>query len=256
LPVDGFGKMTVIPKAVMLAELATAGYVSVHDMDWPFWGDNRPAYGLVWDDPNLVDVNGVVLTDTEDVELDRVREILASNLKPGMTYCEVGAWDGENALKLGKAVLPGGRVFASGWEKDRVEVNVKAARDGFGAAMIATVATKDSCGLLPHTCDVVFSRMFFHMLPPAVWKAYLPQMRDALKPGGRMLLLEHSPLDASMQDSSAYLPVDGFGKMTVIPKAVMLAELATAGYVSVHDMDWPFWGDNRPAYGLLWVVSL
>merc|ERR1719161_1273766 len=62
---------------------------------------------------------GNIVFDAQSTDFDEeIAKIVGFlQLKPGMTYCEMGGGDGQFMVALGKAVMPGGHVIvAEGFE--------------------------------------------------------------------------------------------------------------------------------------------
>ena len=118
-------------------------------------------------------------------------EVLARlGLTPGMRVADLGSGGGYFALRFARAVGPEGVVYA-------VDVNarflayVERAAAGAGLSNVKTVrARENDSGLATASVDLVFSRNVFHHLPDRV--AYLTRLRRVLRPGGRMVIVEHA----------------------------------------------------------------
>ena len=82
-------------------------------------------------------------------------------------------------------------------------------------------------GLAAGACDVIYARMVYHMIPEPTLATYLPQWRRALKPGGRMLILDHNP-DATTT-RGARQPMSMMPWMTVVPQETEVAEIVAGG---------------------------
>lgn len=182
-------------------------------------------------------------------EISNVTALL--KLRPGLSYCEMGAGNGLFAAALGKAVMPGGAIYATSPHQAELDA-VKSAVSN--ASLQATVfqANDTSMGLPAASCDVIFSRMTYHMIKqePAV-SVYLPQLRAALKAKGRILILDHDPDNGATARDSAKLK-----SMKVVPMIQEIREFTSAGFALVKVIDsWPFFGKDKHGFGLLWMDS-
>src|SRR5574341_672093 len=87
--------------------------------------------------------------DAQGPEMPRIREALA--LKPGMAIADVGAGKGELSSALAGEVGPGGRVFATDVDRDRIEaLRTKFAREKLANVVVVEGGTADT--RLPRSC--------------------------------------------------------------------------------------------------------
>ena len=122
-------------------------------------------------------------------EMPRLTEALG--LKAGMTVADVGAGKGQLTLALADAVGPGGRVFSTEIDPDRL----KALREMLAATKIGHVtlvaAKPRDSGLPAACCDaIVLRRVYHHVTDPAETNASLLR---ALRPGGLLAVIDFPP---------------------------------------------------------------
>ena len=115
----------------------------------------------------------------------------AIGVREGATVCEIGAGDGNLSIAAARVVGPTGRVYTSELGDDRVkelERHVATTR----LAQITVVAGDAVKTNFPDQgCDALFMRnVYHHFADPAAMNA---SMAAALKPGGRVAVVDFSP---------------------------------------------------------------
>jgi ubiquinone/menaquinone biosynthesis C-methylase UbiE len=168
--------------------------------------------------------------------------VKALGLRPGHSVADVGAGDGEFTVPLGRAVGPGGRVFATEVEDDKLE-KVRSAVGGADLANVTVLrGAQTTTGLPDGCCDAILLRLVYHhFTDPAAMRRSL---WSALKPGGRLLVVETTP-----QKAWRVLPGvperGGHG----IPAQELLADMERDGFAVVDRYyEWPAEGDS---YGVV-----
>jgi predicted methyltransferase len=136
---------------------------------------------------------------------DRKPEVLAAlALEPGQTVADIGAGTGLYTLDLAKAVGPRGRVMAVDVQDYFLE-HLAAEAEQAGFDNVQTVrATQKSVELAPGTVDLAFFCDAFHHVEYP--KSYLATVFAALRPGGRLALIEfRRPDEQSVDPDGAWL---------------------------------------------------
>lgn len=115
----------------------------------------------------------------------------ALGVRQGQTVCEIGAGSGELSLAAARLVGPDGRIYTSELGDDRVETLKKEVADS-GLAQIAVVEGDPAGTNFPDgACDALFMRnVYHHFADPAAMNA---SISTALKPGGRLAIVDFSP---------------------------------------------------------------
>lgn len=146
----------------------------------------------------------------------RPDEVLrALGLASSMAVAEVGAGTGYFAVRLARAV-PDGEVIATDLEPDMVRyLGERAAREHL-SNLRAVRATPTSSGLASRSVDAILIVHVWHHLADRT--AYARQLAAALRPGGRLLVVDFSP--TGQKGPPAHLRLS--------PEAVV-AELGLAG---------------------------
>ena len=112
-------------------------------------------------------------------------------LKPGMTVADVGAGFGAWTMQFSKIVGPSGRVYAT----DIGAPQLAALRDAVKREGLSNVTVIDgsiaATNLPALCCDAILIRDAYHHLtqPDAIIKS----MASALKPGGRLAVIDFPP---------------------------------------------------------------
>ena len=185
------------------------------------------------------------------------------NLSPGMSVCEIGGGNGTFFREVGSLVMPGGKLLGTGkspGEKEAMRAAAMAA--SFAEDDVSVFQAQDRAAGLPDaSCDAIYLRMVYHML--AEPKHYLASFRAALKPGGRMLILEHNPDNGVKTRDGAKLTVQ-MGKMKmdmkVVPQEAMVSEAAAGGWKTIEGpFDWPYFqgphGVDERGYALVLALD-
>ena len=202
-----------------------------------------------WSDPKPANTTAPVgrpmpPTVEKDREITEARALLG--LRPGMTYCELGAAS-HHMTALGKAVMPGGHVVVTAPNQYQLDDLTRAAKDA-GLPITALLASDVKMGIGVDSCDAILARMVYHMISEAVARdVYLPQLARALRRGGRVLILDHDDPNHSTRVNAS------LGGMAVVPKLQEIREFTDAGFALLRLLEWPHFGDGEYGYGLLLV---
>ncbi len=124
----------------------------------------------------------------EDLERPEIT-LCAMNLRDGDRVADIGAGTGFYTRRLAKAVGPSGKVYANDIQPEMLE-RLKEAAGKEGISNIVTVlGTEDDLRLPPKTFDWVLLVDVYHEFQQP--KIMLQKIREALKPGGRVALVEY-----------------------------------------------------------------
>ncbi|MGH9174119.1 MAG: class I SAM-dependent methyltransferase [Vicinamibacterales bacterium] len=116
-------------------------------------------------------------------------------LQPGSVVAEIGAGSGELTIALARHVGPDGRIYSSELGPTRVQ-RLRAAVAKGAVPNVEVVEGHESRANLPDACcDAVFMRNVYHHFgdPAAMHASFL----SALKPGGRIAVIDFSPPSAT-----------------------------------------------------------
>ena len=124
-----------------------------------------------------------------EIEVPELAKLL--NLKPGMTVADVGAGFGAWTVRFAKFVGPAGRVYATDIGAAQLaSLRDYTAREGLKNVTVIEGAP-DSTNLPAQCCDAILIRdAYHHLTQPA---PILASMTAALKPGGRLVVIDFPP---------------------------------------------------------------
>jgi len=148
--------------------------------------------------------------------------IQALNLARSAVVADIGSGTGYFSIRLAHFV-PKGRVFGVDIEPDMVKyLAERAKRDGL--ANVTAVAGQPGDARLPAKVDLVLMVDVFHHI--ADRGQYFRKLRDSLKPGGRVAIIDFNRKSPMGPPPSARITPDG-----------VKAELRAAGYTLVKEHD-------------------
>lgn len=155
----------------------------------------------------------------QDQKPAQVVEALA--LKPGMAVADLGSGSGYFTRRFVEAVTDRGKVYAVDVEPemlDYVKASLDRAQTPYSVEFI--LAGPDSPRLPRESVDLIFVCNVAHHLENRA--TYFANVTSALKPGGRVAIIDFYP-----DDRSGNL---GFPKRHLVAHDTLVAEMAKAGY--------------------------
>uniref|UniRef100_A0A7S2E476 Methyltransferase type 11 domain-containing protein n=1 Tax=Haptolina brevifila TaxID=156173 RepID=A0A7S2E476_9EUKA len=197
--------------------------------DEPSWlASEDPLWAEQFGDDGVFDSSQFGTTSKRELEVDKISELL--DLRPGMTYCEVGAANGVWATAIARKVMPGGQIVATVGTEEEKPAFLDAAELAGIPASVARGTELESGLPQDESCDVIFSRMsFFFIERPDL---YALQFFAALKPGGKMLITDHGPMEG------VYTGSRGIASFMKVTMATEQADFEAAGFRLLDQMDW------------------
>jgi ubiquinone/menaquinone biosynthesis C-methylase UbiE len=146
----------------------------------------------------VMGLSGADWLDREDRQREEQPEkaIAELSLKPGMNVGDVGAGTGFYSLRVAKAVLPGGVVYANDIQRgmlERLEVNAAAHHL---TNVITVLGTETDPKLPVLKLDLVLLVDVYHEFSRP--QRMLDRIHDSLKPSGRLVLLEFRKEDPAV----------------------------------------------------------
>lgn len=156
-------------------------------------------------------------------EWQKPEEVVAAlGLRPGDRVADLGAGGGYFTFRLADAVGASGRVFAVDVDEGLLGYVAERARDEGRANVEAVLAAYDAPRIPSPGVDLVFTCNTYHHIEDR--SAYFARVRTALRPGGRVAVVDFTPEGAP------------FGAHGTTPETVV-AELESAGYALVERLD-------------------
>jgi ubiquinone/menaquinone biosynthesis C-methylase UbiE len=154
-----------------------------------------------------------------DQQPDKVVEAL--DLKPGLSIADVGAGSGYFTRRFIQAVTDKGTVYAIDIEPEMLQYTKDSiARMPTPSTVEYILAQLDNPRLPPQSADVIFLCNVYHHLDSR--SAYFSKVRSALKPGGRVVIVDFYH-DARSGDV-------GFPRKHLVPRDTVVEEMADAGF--------------------------
>jgi arsenite methyltransferase len=144
---------------------------------------------------------------------------------PGQVVADVGAGGGYFTEKLSKRVGPAGRVFATDVQTTMVKKLHRRVREAQLTNVTVVAAGFDDPSLPARSCDLVFFSSVYKEIEGR--EAYMKRLQPALKPEGRVAILEYRPDD----------PNPGPPKQYRLSEAEIVTEMQAAGYHLVESFD-------------------
>jgi SAM-dependent methyltransferase len=145
----------------------------------------RDAHG----NPHDFDTYLAKLDDPERDAWQRPDDVVrALGLRPGDVACDVGAGSGYFALRLARAVSPGGRVHALDVDPRMTALLAERARAAGLAETVVPHLAEDGEGLPPEPCDAILVVNAYHHFRDGADR--LRGLADRLRPGGRLAIVD------------------------------------------------------------------
>ncbi|HYB94516.1 MAG TPA: methyltransferase domain-containing protein [Vicinamibacterales bacterium] len=140
------------------------------------------------------------------------------DLKPGMVVADIGAGSGYYTARIAKLVGPSGKVFATDIQPGMIQLLDRRIRQEGLTNVTTILGGHDDPHLPPNSIDLALMVDVYHELQQPQF--FLQQLKYALKPNGRLVLLEFRKEDPS-------IPILEVHKMSV---AEVRAEMEAEGY--------------------------
>jgi SAM-dependent methyltransferase len=120
----------------------------------------------------------------------------AIGIKPGMVVADVGAGTGYMSLRLAKRVGPSGKVYSEDVQPEMLRRLRQNAAEAKLNNIQTVLGSEADPKLPPETLDLILLVDVYHEFSQP--QKMLRKMRDALKPDGRLVLLEYRKEDPSI----------------------------------------------------------
>lgn len=166
---------------------------------------------------------------------ERSDEVMALvGAKPGQTVADIGSGPGFYAFRFAEAVGAAGGVYAVELNRSDLEYMREVAIEESLANLRVVEGTLSGTGLAPDSVDTVFMcatySAIYALTRGADRAAWVADLRAALRPGGRLVIVENVP-DDEMTEPGA-LPYHGIG----VSETLLRPQLEAYGFrvVSAH----------------------
>ncbi len=167
-----------------------------------------------------------LLRETREKEENVTKMLAELGVEPGMTVIDVGAGNGYHALKLAEMVGENGKVIANDIQPEMLEMLEKRAGvRGLADRIDPVLGEFDDPKLPAASADIIIMVDVYHEL--SYPEDMLAGIRKALKPGGRLVLLEFRAEDPEV-------PIKELHKMS---KEQVDKELGANGFRRVRSYD-------------------
>jgi ubiquinone/menaquinone biosynthesis C-methylase UbiE len=134
------------------------------------------------------------------------RAVAALEVRPGQIVADVGAGSGYYAMLLSKAVGAGGRVYATDIQPEMLDLIRKKLERTRTSNVEVVLGTSTESRLPDRAIDLALMVDVYHEL--AQPQAFLRSLKRALKPDGRLVLIE-------FRKETAWVPIREEHKMTI-----------------------------------------
>jgi len=169
---------------------------------------------------------GIDWLEREEREMEENTSLLLKNLavKPGMVVADIGAGSGYHSALLSKMVGTG-KVFAVDVEPEMIAyLNVRIKQEKL-SRIVPVLSTEQKVSLPENTIDMMLLVDVYHEFSFPYEMAL--SMRDALKPGGKLVLVEFRAEDQTV-------PIKTIHKMS---EAQAIKEFKAAGFAFDKNID-------------------
>ena len=157
----------------------------------------------------------------QEEDPDRALNVL--NIAKGSSVADVGAGSGYWTVKLSERVGPTGKVFANDLQPQMLDI-LRSRLSATGISNVTLVqGTVNDPKLPPASVDLELMVDVYHELSQP--QAMLRGLRDALKPGGRLVLLEYRKEDPSIPIKFEHKMSVAEAKLEVEHEGFTLAEV-------------------------------
>lgn len=169
---------------------------------------------------------GIDWLEREEREREENTSLLLKNLavKPGMVIADIGAGSGYHSVLLSKMV-GSGKVFAVDVEPEMIAYLNKRIKQEKLLRIVPVLSTEQKVSLADNTIDMMLLVDVYHEFSYPYEMAL--SMRSALKPGGKLVLVEFRSEDPTV-------PIKTIHKMS---KAQAIKEFKAAGFAFDKNID-------------------
>jgi ubiquinone/menaquinone biosynthesis C-methylase UbiE len=188
----------------------------------------------------LTSWTAVAPAQKQDDVADTARLIEVLQLGEGSTVADIGAGSGELTVRMARHVGPKGRVFSTDVNPTRLREIADAVRTAGHDNVTVVEGASARTNLPEQCCEAIFMRHVYHHFGDVA--AMNANLRDSLKPGGRLAVVDFAP------DSGVSGPPGrrDTSKSHGVTPATVIEELKAAGLEDVRQLSW-----SSPGYFLV-----
>lgn len=163
----------------------------------------------------VMGVSGADWLERSEREIEEMPEAAldAIGIKPGMVVADVGAGVGYMTLRLAKRVGPSGKVYAEDIQPEMITMLRERMQKANLHNIKPVLGLEADPKLPPGSCDVILMVDVYHELSRP--QEMLSRIRTALKPDGRLVLLEYKKEDPAIPIRSEHKMSIGEAKSEV-----------------------------------------
>ena len=130
------------------------------------------------------------------------RAVEALELAPGMVVADIGAGSGYYTVRMARKVGPTGKVFATDIQVGMLSLLMRRVNSEGIKNVVPVQGAVDDPRLAPASVDLALMVDVYHEL--AAPQVFVRKLREALKPGGRLVLIEFRKEDPRVPIQEAH----------------------------------------------------
>ena len=176
------GRAIVLAVAVFTATVVSAQQLGKHPVSGRVYAQTMGVQGASWLD-----------RPERDREEDPDQAIRLLRIQKGATVADVGAGSGNISIRLAKAVGPTGKVYANDIQPGMLDILQKNVAKAKLTNVVPVLGAIDDPKLPAESIDLAVMVDVYHEFSEP--QKMLQRLREAIKPGGRLVLLEYRAED-------------------------------------------------------------
>jgi ubiquinone/menaquinone biosynthesis C-methylase UbiE len=173
----------------------------------------------------VMDVRGAAWLDRPERETEEAPDEALNiiGIKRGSSVADIGAGSGYMTIRLSKRVGADGVVYANDIQQPMLDILDKRLKSGRLTNVQLILGNPDDPKLPPASVDLALLVDVYHELSQP--QAMLKRLHEALKPGGRLVLLEYKKEDPSIPIRPEHKMSVSEAKMEVEPEGFRLGRI-------------------------------
>jgi predicted methyltransferase len=173
----------------------------------------------------VMDVRGAMWLDRPEREMEEAPDEALNiiGIKRGSSVADIGAGSGYMTIRLSKRVGANGVVYANDIQQPMLDILDKRLKSGRLTNVQLILGSPDDPKLPPASVDLALLVDVYHELSQP--QAMLKRLHEALKPGGRLVLLEYKKEDPSIPIRPEHKMSVAEAKMEVEPEGFRLGRV-------------------------------